>query len=171
MHVRFKVYNTCAFIADTYFYKSLNPLSFPLTFLCPLSSLGKYIFKKMTCEYSHHFFQAHLIICKDFYNIFCFINSTNHVMDLILYTHKWCLIITSINRNGTKTNSTATVKTNIPFRKVSPQASLSMGGMSQKKWLMRLEPQKGREKIWPVWPMWIGIPLIQEPTTSWMHTL
>ena len=78
---------------------------------------------------------------------------------------------TSINRNGTKTNSAETVKTNISFRKVSPQASLSMGGMSQKKWLMRLESQMGREKIWPVWPIWIGIPPIQEPATSWIHTL
>ena len=78
---------------------------------------------------------------------------------------------TSINRNGTKANSAATVKTNISFRNVSPQASLSMGRISQKKWLMKLEPQKGREKIWPVWPIWIGIPLIQEPATSQIHTL
>ena len=45
MYVRFKVYNTCAFIADTYFYKNLNPFPFPLTFLSSLSSLGKYIKK------------------------------------------------------------------------------------------------------------------------------
>ena len=45
MYVRFKVYNTCAFIADTYFYKNLNPFPFPLAFLSPLSSLGKYIKK------------------------------------------------------------------------------------------------------------------------------
>ena len=44
-YVRFKVYNTCAFIADTYFYKNLNPFPFPLTFLSSLSSLGKYIKK------------------------------------------------------------------------------------------------------------------------------
>ena len=45
IYVRFEVYNTCAFIADTYFYKNLNPFLFPLTFLSPLSSLGKCIKK------------------------------------------------------------------------------------------------------------------------------
>ena len=33
-----------------------------------------------------------------------------------------------------------------------------------------LEPQKGREKIWHVWPIWTGTALIQEATTSLMRT-
>ena len=80
MYVRFKVYNTCAFMADTYFYKNLNPFHFPLTFLSSLSSLGKYIKKIMTCEYSHHFFQAHLIIRKDFNNIFYQLNKSYYYL-------------------------------------------------------------------------------------------
>ena len=35
VYIRFKVYNTCAFIADTYFYKNLNPFPFPPNFTFP----------------------------------------------------------------------------------------------------------------------------------------
>ena len=55
IYVRFEVYNTCAFIADTYFYKNLNP------FLSPLSSLGKYIKKPWLVNIPISFFQSHII--------------------------------------------------------------------------------------------------------------
>ena len=54
--------------------------------------------------------------------------------------------------------------------KCVPTSKLEYWGRSQKRWLIVVDPQKGREKTCHVCPITTGTPLTQEAVTSWTQT-
>jgi hypothetical protein len=52
-----------------------------------------------------------------------------------------------ISKNGLEMQRIAATKTAASLWDVSPQASLRIGGRSQKKWSISQGPQKSKEKI------------------------